>query len=314
MEEPARGVRAFYMERLHIIRPTMKTVLITGTSTGIGFATAVSLMRAGHDVFATMRNPGKSPELLALAAKEGLPIAVIPLDVDYDQSVAAGVAHVLKARGRIDVLVNNAGIAQLGSVEATPLAHYRQAMDTNFFGALRCIQAVLPGMRERKSGRIISVTSVAGRLASAGQSAYCASKFALEAASESLAAEVKPFNIRVNVVEPGVIETPIFGKADDVSADLYPGPRRMNAVFAASLEQPVPASVIGDQIRDIVAGDDWQFRHLGGPAAAAIVAWRASMTDEQFIAFGALDDDAWCDFVEKNMGLKVRQHLAPSAR
>jgi NAD(P)-dependent dehydrogenase (short-subunit alcohol dehydrogenase family) len=291
----------------------MKTILVTGSSTGIGFATAVSLMRAGHDVFATMRNPGKSPELLALAAKEGLPITVIPLDVDSDESVAAAVNHVLKARGRVDVLVNNAGIAQLGSVETTPLAQVRQVMETNFFGALRCIQAVLPGMRERKSGRIVNVTSVAGRLSFAGQSAYAASKFALEAASESLAAEVKPFNIRVNVVEPGVIETPIFGKGNDVSADLYPGPRRMQAVFAAALAQPVPASVIGDQIRDIVADESWQLRYPGGPAAAGIMAWRASLTDEQYVAFGALDDEAWCEFMHKNLGLDVRPHLAPAS-
>jgi NAD(P)-dependent dehydrogenase (short-subunit alcohol dehydrogenase family) len=291
----------------------MKTIIVTGTSTGIGFATAVSLMRARHDVFAGMRNPAASPELLTLAAAEGLPIAVIPLDVDSDQSVAAAVAHVLKARGRVDVLVNNAGIAQLGSVEATPLARYRQIMETNVFGALRCIQAVLPGMRERKTGRIVNVTSVAGRLAFAGQSAYGASKFALEAISEALAAEVKPFNIRVNLVEPGVIETPIFGKGEDITAEIYPSPRRLQALFDASREQPVPASVIGDQIRDIVASDDWQLRHPGGPAAAGIMAWRASLTDEQYIAFGALDDNAWCEFVEKNMGLNVRRHLAPAA-
>jgi NAD(P)-dependent dehydrogenase (short-subunit alcohol dehydrogenase family) len=291
----------------------MKTIIVTGTSTGIGFATAVSLARAGHDVFAGMRNPAASPDLLKRAAAEGLPIAVIPLDVDNDGSVAAAVAHVLKARGRVDVLVNNAGIAQLGSVEATPLARFREIMETNVFGVLRCTQAVLPGMRERKSGRIVNVTSVAGRLAFAGQSAYAASKFALEAISEALAAEVKPFNIRVNLVEPGVIETPIFGKGEDISADIYPAARRLQALFDASLEQPVPASVIGDQIRDIVASDGWQLRYPGGPAAAGIMAWRASLTDEQYIAFGALDDNGWCEFVEKNMGLNVRRHLAPAA-
>jgi len=290
----------------------MKTIIVTGASTGIGFATAVSLIRAGHDVFAGMRKPAASPELLALAAAEGLPVAVIPLDVDSDASVASAVAHVLKARGRVDVLVNNAGIAQLGSVEATPLSLFRAIMETNFFGALRCTQAVLPGMRARKSGRIVNVTSVAGRLAFAGQSAYGASKFALEAISEALAAEVKPFNIRVNLVEPGVIETPIFGKGEQIPGDMYPGPRRLQAIFDASLEQPVPASVIGDQIRDIVADDGWQLRHPGGPAAAGIMAWRASLTDEQYIAFGALDDDAWCEFVEKNMGLNVRRYLAAS--
>jgi NAD(P)-dependent dehydrogenase (short-subunit alcohol dehydrogenase family) len=288
----------------------MKTILITGTSTGIGFATAVSLMRAGHDVFATMRDPAKSPELLALAGKEGLPITVIPLDVDSDESVAAGVERVLTTRGRVDVLVNNAGVGQLGSVEAMPLAKFRQVMETNYFGAIRCIQAVLPGMRARKGGRIVNITSVAGRLAFAGQSAYAASKFALEALSESLAAEVKPFNIRVNLVEPGVIETPIFGKEEVLPGDPYPGARRMNAVFAASLEHPVPASVIGDEIRGIVADESWQLRYPGGPAAAGIMAWRASMTDEQHIAIGALDEDAWCEYVTTNLGLNVRPHLA----
>ena len=292
----------------------MKTILVTGASTGIGFATAVSLMRAGHDVFAAMRTPSKSPALLELAAKESLPISVIPLDVDSDDSVADGVARILKSRGRIDVLVNNAGIARLGSVEFMPLAGFRQIMETNYFGALRCTQAVLPGMRALRSGRIINITSVAGRLAFPGQSAYAASKFALEAVSESLAAEVQPFNIRVNVVEPGVIQTPIFDKGEDVSGDPYPGPRRMNAIFAAALEHPVPASVIGDQVRDIVADESWQLRYPGGPAAAGIIGWRASLTDEQSVAIAALDDEAWCDYVTKNLGLNVRPHLASSAQ
>ena len=107
-----------------------------------------------------------------------------------------------------------------------------------------------------------------------------------------------------------MIETPIFGKDEGVPGDPYPCARRMSAIFAASLENPVPASVIGDQVRDIVADESWQLRYPGGPAAAAIMGWRASMTDEQYIAFGALDDDAWCDYVTKNLGLNVRPHLA----
>ncbi|HMC77383.1 MAG TPA: SDR family oxidoreductase [Vicinamibacterales bacterium] len=287
----------------------MKTILVTGTSTGLGFAAAVSLVRAGHDVFATMRTPGKSPELLAQAKRDGLPITIIPLDVDSDESVAAGVKHVLDARGRIDVLVNNAGIAQVGSVEAMPLSTFRRIMETNYFGTVRCIQAVLPAMRAQKSGRIINISSVAGRLAFPGQSAYAASKFAVEALSEALAAEVRPLNIRVNVIEPGVIETPIFGKEEVLAADPYPGGRRMNAIFATALEHPVPASVIGDQVRDIVADESWQLRYPGGPAAAGLMAWRGSLTDEQLIGIGALDDEAWCDFMQANLGLNVRPHL-----
>ncbi|HYT68274.1 MAG TPA: SDR family oxidoreductase [Vicinamibacterales bacterium] len=288
-----------------------QTVLITGTSTGLGYATAMSLASAGQDVFASMRNPSRAPELQALATKDKLPITVIQMDVDDDASVKAGIKTVLDARGHIDVLVNNAGIAWMGSVEEMPLDQFRQVMETNYFGALRCMQAVLPSMRARRSGRIINISSVAGKVSSAGHGAYAASKFALEGLAESLAAEVRPFNVRVNLVEPGVIETSIFGKVGDVSSAIYPGARRMNAIFGAALEHPVPASVIGDLVRDIVADDSWQLRYSGGPAAAGLIGWRASMTDEQFISIGALDDDAWCDFMEKNLGLPVRAHLAP---
>lgn len=287
----------------------MKTVVVTGSSTGLGFATAVALARAGYDVFATMRDPARSPELARLAEGERLPITVIPLDVDSDVSVTAAFERVLAARARIDVLVNNAGIAGLGSVEMTPLALYRQIMETNFFGVLRCIQAVLPGMRERRSGHIVNVSSIAGRLASNGQSAYVSSKYALEGLSETLAVEVKPFNIRVAIIEPGVIHTPIFDKGRDISADPYPGPRRMNAIFAASLEQPVPATVVGEQIRDIVASESWQLRHPSGPAAAGILAWRGSMSDEAYVDLGGQDDAAWCDYMENTLGLGVRKHL-----
>ena len=287
----------------------MQTIFVTGTSTGIGLATAISLSRAGHDVFATMRNPDRSPELQVLAREDHLPITVVPLDVDDDQSVEVGVKHILDARGHIDVLVNNAGIGPLGSVEQMPLDLFRQVLETNFFGALRCIQAVLPAMRAARCGRIVNVSSVAGRFASPGQAAYCASKFALEALSESLAAEVRPYNIRVNVVEPGVIDTPIFGKKRDISQETSSGPRRLTAIYNASLERPVPASVIGDQIREIVADESWQLRYPGGTAAAGIMAWRASLTDEQYISLGALDDEAWCSYIETNLGLNVRPHL-----
>ncbi len=138
-------------------------------------------------------------------------------DVDDDASARGAIGQALAEAGRIDVLVNNAGITSMGSVEETALPAFRSTMETNFFGALRCIQAVLPGMRERASGCIVNVTPVAGRIAPAGQAAYVSSKWALEALSECLAQEVKSFGIRVSIVEPGVIATPIVGK---VGADL----------------------------------------------------------------------------------------------
>jgi NAD(P)-dependent dehydrogenase (short-subunit alcohol dehydrogenase family) len=165
----------------------MAIVLITGTSTGIGFATAVILARAGHDVYATMRDPVRAPQLQALAKQEELPITVLPLDVDDDASVSGVVAHVLAERGRIDVLVNNAGMAPMGAIEELPLAEFRRAMETNYFGAVRCSQAVLPSMRAQRQGCLINVSSVAGRIALAATAPYTASKFALEALSEVIA-------------------------------------------------------------------------------------------------------------------------------
>ena len=287
----------------------MSIAVVTGASTGIGFATAEALARAGHEVFAAMRAPQRAPALGDLARRDALPITIITMDVDDDSSVADALGHVLRQRGRIDVLVNNAGVGGLGAVEDTPLSTFRQVMETNYFGTLRCIQAVLPSMRAARSGMIVNVTSVAGRVASAGQSAYCASKFAVEALSESLAGEVKAFGIRVAIVEPGVIATPIFGKQPVGAQSPYPHPRRLRALFAASLERPVPPSVVGERIRDIVASDSWQLRHPCGPDAVPLLQWRASVTDEQFVDGATVSDEAWCARMETGFGLAVRKHL-----
>ena len=204
----------------------MTTVLITGTSTGIGLATALACGRAGHRVAATMRNPAGAPALAEAAARERLAITVIPMDVDTDASVRDGMARIDREIGPIDVLVNNAGIERIGSVEELPLAEFRAVMETNYFGVIRCCQAVLPAMRQRRSGCIINVSSVAGHVAVAPMAAYTASKFALEALSECLAQEVKAFNIRVAVVEPGIIDTQM---ARNIGTAASPEP-----VFAAA--------------------------------------------------------------------------------
>ena len=288
----------------------MAVALVTGTSTGIGFAIAESLARAGHDVFATMRDPDGAPGLADLARRDALPITVLPMDVDRDASVAATVGEVLAARGRIDALVNNAGVGAAGAVESIPLAEFRRVMETNYFGALRCIQAVLPGMREARSGLIVNITSVAGRIATPGQGPYAASKFALEALSECLAGEVKAHGIRVAIVEPGVIATPIFGKMNQSPvASPYPQRRRLQALFAASLQRPVPPSVVGDCVRDILERDSWQLRYPVGPDAVPFLKWRASQADEDIVSFWSLEDEPWCAFVETHFGMNVRPHL-----
>jgi NAD(P)-dependent dehydrogenase (short-subunit alcohol dehydrogenase family) len=286
----------------------MAITLITGTSTGIGLATAIALGRAGHTVYATMRNPARSPELQAIAAKEKLPITILTLDVDDDASVNEAVGQVLSRHGQIDVLVNNAGVGETGPVEELPLKEFRRAMETNFFGALRCIKAVLPGMREQRSGLIVNVTSLAGRMVIGGFSTYTASKFALEAASETLALEVKAFNIRVAIVEPGVIQTPIFDKMRAIpDTTRYPQERRLQALFAAALTQATPPMVVGEQIRQIVESNSWQLRYPVGPDAVPFLEWRARMTDEAWINFNATQsDEAWYRQIEQDFGLDAR--------
>ena len=152
----------------------MASVLITGTSKGIGFETALAFARAGYQVYATMRNPSQSPALAETPAREKLPITISTMDVDSDSSVGNAIAAIQK-NGPIDVLVNNAGIEGVGPVEEFPLAKFRAIMETNYFGALRCIQAVVTEMRQRKSGCIINVSSVAGRICNPPLVSYCAS-------------------------------------------------------------------------------------------------------------------------------------------
>src|SRR5262249_28660823 len=138
---------------------------------------------------------------------EKLPIAISCMDVDSDESVAERFKATHLEHGPVDVLVNNAGIERAGSIEDLPLQEFRAVMETNYFGALRCIQSVVPYMRQRRSGCIINVSSVAGRISNSPLTPYMASKWALEALSEGLAGEMKMFNVRVAVVEPGITDT-----------------------------------------------------------------------------------------------------------
>jgi NAD(P)-dependent dehydrogenase (short-subunit alcohol dehydrogenase family) len=134
----------------------MSIILITGSSTGIGYAIAETLGRNGHAVYATMRNPQRSPQLQQLADTDHLPIKILPMDVTVDQSVQSSIGLVLSKEGRIDVLINNAGIHSWGSVEELPLEVFKSEMDTNYFGVLRCIKEVLPSMRDRKQAAFLT--------------------------------------------------------------------------------------------------------------------------------------------------------------
>jgi NAD(P)-dependent dehydrogenase (short-subunit alcohol dehydrogenase family) len=295
-------------QKLRAIGVSMAKVIVTGTSKGIGLATALVLARAGHMVFATMRNPAHSPELAATAAKESLPIHISAMDVNSDESVSSGIASILNSAGGVDVLVNNAGIARSGSTEELPLEDFKAVMETNYFGAIRCAKAVIPGMRERRSGLIVNVTSVAGRVSTSPLGPYAASKFALEGLSEALAQEMKTFGVRVAIVEPGIIDTPMAHEIEEpLPASQYPQQARMAAYFAAALKMPTPASLVGEKILEIVESGTWQLRHPVGPGALPLLESRKATSDEDFVAFnGMADDDAWYAAMEQRTGMVLR--------
>jgi len=289
----------------------MALVLITGTSKGIGYETALAFARAGNNVLATMRSPARSPQLAEVAGRENLPIAISSMDVDSDESVTEGFKAIHRGHGPVDVLVNNAGIERAGSIEELPLPEFRAVMETNYFGALRCIQAVLPHMRQRRSGCIINVSSVAGRISDSPLTPYMATKWALEALSEGLAGEMKMFNVRVAVVEPGIIDTEMAQRMKVApGSSPYPQYARIAAIFEASLQKnSVPPSDVAKKILEVAANGTWQLRHPVGPGAEAFLQWRKSFTDEEWVALHSADDETWYARIERDFGLDTRPEL-----
>lgn len=268
----------------------MTVTLITGTSTGIGQATALRLARQGHHVFASMRNPATGSSVLTEAARqEGLKLEVIQLDVNDPDSSEQAVRDVLEQTGQLDVLINNAGIGGGGPIEETPEEVLRAVFETNFFGAMRMMRLVLPTMRQAGRGAIVNVASIAGRLAMGGGSVYAASKFALEAASESLAQEVRPFNIRVVIIEPGIVLTPIFekrGPAPDPDSPYNDVALRSGRMFAKRLENPSPPELVAETIQLSLESDQPKLRYLVGEDAKGWAAGRQAMTDEDWVDLG----------------------------
>ncbi|MDR6519756.1 SDR family NAD(P)-dependent oxidoreductase [Variovorax atrisoli] len=185
-----------------------QTWFITGAASGFGHAFAEHALALGHNVVATARDASRLADLVALAPDR---VLATPLDVDAAGAAEAAVQAAVARFGRIDVLVNNAGYGVVGALEETSDAELRALMNTNFFGAMAVTRAALPVLRAQRSGAIVNISSLGGQLSFAGFSAYSASKFALEGASEALAQEVAPFGIKVLIVEPGQFRTQLAG-------------------------------------------------------------------------------------------------------
>ncbi len=269
---------------------SVRVVFVTGSSTGIGEATALHFARLGDTVYATMRTPDRSGDTLRVASRlEGLDLTLLELDVNDHRSVTRAVGAALERSQRIDVLVNNAGIGSLTSVEAVPMEDAKAVFETNVFGALRTIQAILPGMRSRGSGTIVNVTSIAGRLVSGGHGVYSASKYALEALSEALAIETRKHGLRVIIIEPGFISTPILDKASNPPETNDPYGEllaRMQGLYAHARANADPPAVVAQAIDRALLDPEPRLRYVVGAGAKGTVLGRAAMSDEDWLEQG----------------------------
>ena len=245
-----------------------KVALVTGSSSGIGYETSLALAREGYFTYATMRDLKKEAVIKKIAEEENLPLKVIELDVDNDDSVQNAVETIIEEKQRIDVLVNNAGWGIWGTAEDVSIEEFRAQFETNFFSVVRMIQKVAPIMRKHGTGDIVNISSIAGRIGFPVSTAYISSKFAIEGLSESLRYELGPFGVDVIIIEPGVIKTNFFDsmktakKADDaykeitekvisgvkMMAEMGTPPKEVANVIIKSLkdEKPLPRYVVGN--------------------------------------------------------------------
>lgn len=272
--------------------------LITGSSSGIGFETSLLLARNGIYTYATMRNLSKSQEILDITKKECLPLKVLTLDVTDEKSTQKAIDMVMHEQNRIDILVNNAGYSLVGALEQISMDEIKEEFETNFFGIIKLIQKVLPLMRKQRSGRIINVSSLAGRIGLPLASAYVSSKFALEGLSESLKYEVQDFGIYVILIEPGVIKTNFIknlkigkqvitsenGDVNTSSADLPYAEitqKRISA-FKPRFEKGSSPKEVADTILEAVTSDKPKFRYIVGQDASKLMEIRKNTSDEEF--------------------------------
>jgi len=265
---------------------TKKVALVTGSSSGIGYETALLLARNGFDTFATMRNMNKSKEITEVSNRENLPLRVVQLDVNDDKSVTDAINNILKEKESIEVVVNNAGYGLMGSVEDSSLDEIKSQFETNFFGAIRVMQRVIPIMRKQRSGTIVNVSSIAGRIGFPMGSAYVSSKFALEGLSESISYELKQFGIKIILIEPGVIKTNFAlvtpKRAVDANSSYSQLMNKLEEnLFSTIANGTSPKEVATVILRSITEASP-DHRYLVGNDAVELINARKNNTDEEF--------------------------------
>jgi NAD(P)-dependent dehydrogenase (short-subunit alcohol dehydrogenase family) len=253
-----------------------RTWLITGCSTGIGRAIAEHVLSIGDAVAVTARDPAKVRDIADAFRDRAI---TLPLDVTDPASIDKAVAATIDAFGKIDILINNAGYGYVASIEEGDEAEVKAMFETNFFGALRMMKAVLPGMRKRRSGRIIQISSLAGRIANPATGYYSSSKFALEAVSEALAREVSSLNIKVCSIAPGMFRSDFSGRSlkmgDSGTSDYQDSVgARMKLVKSVDGKQQGDPRKLAELVVSVAGMPDPPFQLIAGPDAFAAVETR----------------------------------------
>lgn len=268
-----------------------RVAVVTGSSSGIGFETSLALARNGFVTYATVRKlEDGSNQITEIAKNENLPLRAIQLDVNSEKSVIEGINQITKEEERIDVVVNNAGYDLMGPLEETSIDEIKGQFETNFFGAVRVMQAVIPLMREQKSGKIVNITSMGGKIAVPFHSGYHGTKFALEGLSESVQYEVGPFGIKVIVIEPGAVGSSFWknmkmvaktSSLDNDSPYRHVADNMSNAQKQMAQNSMHPSEV-AKVILQAVTSDNPSFRYTVGKDAAMSLEARRNMSDGEF--------------------------------
>jgi NAD(P)-dependent dehydrogenase (short-subunit alcohol dehydrogenase family) len=265
-----------------------RTVLVTGCSSGIGLATCHVLARNNFMTYGTVRNLSKAKKIQDLINRENLSLKILRLDVNDNQSIKIAVKKILTDTGRIDVLINNAGYGMFGPVEEITTQEVKKQFETNFFGTIRLIKAIVPIMRKQGNGTIVNISSMVGRFGVPLNSAYVSSKFAVEGLSESISFELEEFGIRVIVIEPGVVKSDFFHNVKVKGMNLESPYQKLMESRVNFLDKAMKNSLtssydVADTILDALNSKDPKFRYVIGNDATNSLRMRNSLSDRKFM-------------------------------
>ncbi|MGE5684774.1 MAG: SDR family oxidoreductase [Nitrososphaerota archaeon] len=265
-----------------------RTVLVTGCSSGIGLATCHVLSRNNFMTYGTVRNLSKAKKIQDLMNRENLSLKILRLDVNDNQSIKLAIKKILNDTGRIDVLINNAGYGMFGPIEEITTQEIKKQFETNFFGAIRLIKAIVPIMRKQGNGTIVNISSMVGRFGVPLNSAYVSSKFAVEGLSESISFELEEFGIRVIVIEPGVVKSDFFHNVKVKGMNLESPyhelmERRVNFLDKAMKNSLTSSYDVAGTILDALNSKDPKFRYVIGNDATNSLRMRKSLSDRKFM-------------------------------